>query len=137
MSFQAELGQYLRMGRVQALLSREQVAERMRPPVSPRTIASWEVGSRAISVARLADFCEVIGRPVAAVLPSKDDRTQVIHAPRLSRAADPRLRPLAGWAAPYDNELIRFTPEAITQAAALCGVEAAWLKRRLLNLQRR
>ncbi|UJW31696.1 helix-turn-helix domain-containing protein [Saccharothrix sp. AJ9571] len=137
MSFQVELGQHMRMGRGQSMLSREQVAERMMPPVSPQTVASWEVGSRAISVARLADFCRVIGRPVAAVIPIKNDRTQVIHALRLRRAEDPRLRPLAEWAVPYGNELIRFTPEAIAQAAALCGVDAGWLKRRLIELQRR
>jgi transcriptional regulator with XRE-family HTH domain len=135
-TFQVRLGRNMRIARVEGNLTREQVAERMLPPVKEPTVRSWEMGDRAVPTVRLVDYCRVVGRPVAAVIPTDDGPAQVIHAPRLVLAEDPKLQPLAAWARGYGRELIRLTPEAIAVAAELCRVKPEWLRRRLLKMQR-
>ncbi|AXB47322.1 helix-turn-helix transcriptional regulator [Amycolatopsis albispora] len=135
-TFQVRLGKNMRIARAEAMLTREQVGERMLPPVKEPTVRSWEAGERSTPTFRLVDFCRVVGRPVAAVIPTDDGPAQVIHAPRLVLAEDPKLQPLAAWARGYGRDLIRLTPEAIAVAAELCGVKPDWLRRRLLKMQR-
>ncbi|QFU87897.1 helix-turn-helix domain-containing protein [Amycolatopsis sp. YIM 10] len=133
LTFQEELGQALRLARVHANLTVRQVAQRMLPQVTRACVWTWESGAIMIPLPRLRDYARVLGLPVAAIIPPAP--WQVVQATRLRRTTITELRPLVEWARGYGEDLIRFSPETVAEAARMCNVTPARLQTTLTRIQ--
>ena len=108
------LGNELRAARKQLGWTRKQMrtelaadnADAETDEVSLQTLATYELGTRRISVERLVELCAVLGQPadqlllraiISAFGGEYHDRVEV-DLSALARTADPRLRHLRRWA---------------------------------------
>lgn len=114
--FAQVLGHELRTARKQLGWTRKQMRAQMavhsaesaeNDEVSLQTLATYELGTRRISVARLVELCAVLGQPPDQLLlraitiafrTEHHDRVEV-DLSTLARTVDPRLTHLHSWAA--------------------------------------
>ena len=114
--FARVLGNELRAARKQLGWTRKQMRAHLvadntdsteNDEVSLQTLATYELGTRRISVARLLELCTVLRQPADQLLlraitsafgAERDDRVEV-DLSSLARTADPRLVNLRRWAA--------------------------------------
>lgn len=117
--------------------------------VSLQTLATYELGTRRISVQRLVELCAVLGQPPDQLLlraitgafgADTDDRVAV-DLSTLARTADPRLVPLRRWAAVRVRQRPAGLPpveeldgHALSALAALAGTTSNELAHALRDL---
>jgi transcriptional regulator with XRE-family HTH domain len=138
------LGDELRKTRVSRRWTRQQLAHQLSTQlgvsVSLQTIATYELGTRNVSVPRLAELCYVLGVSMSAVLSNVDTRTAAsaarpheIRVDLRAVAASDRaeLAPAREWAraklvqcksAPSSKEVVTITVDALGWLAKLCNV---------------
>ncbi|QFU87898.1 helix-turn-helix domain-containing protein [Amycolatopsis sp. YIM 10] len=125
-TYRREIGANVRTARLRTGLSQQQAAQRMMPPVLPKTLEAWETGQETMTARQLIDVCRVLGVHLALVLPVLELEeppfdTLLVRAELLRNNEAPDLVPLATWAAGYDDDVITVTPEVLRHAAELCN----------------
>lgn len=159
--FAQVLGHELRAARKQRGWTRKQMrahlaesADAENDEVSLQTLATYELGTRRISVQRLVELCAVLGQPPDQLLlraitgafgADTDDRVEV-DLSTLARTADPRLTHLRRWAAvrvrqrpaglPPVEELEGHALSALAALAGTTGNELAHALRDLAGASR-
>lgn len=75
--------------------------------LSPQTLASYELGTRNVTVVRFGEIAAALDVSAAAMVTRAAARTRgqtlapsvvLVDLPALARSLDPRLRPLVAWA---------------------------------------
>lgn len=139
------LGAELRRLRVARGLTRRELLRRLPDDLSVQTLATYELGTRTISVLRLVELCAALGTTAQDLLASIDQAIRplpdgVIRIDLRALANDPRsaLAPARRWAA----SRLRQLPEnaagtttldraAVEQLARLCDIAPVALLRSL------
>jgi transcriptional regulator with XRE-family HTH domain len=138
------LGDELRKTRVSRRWTRQQLAvalsTQLGVSVSLQTLATYELGTRNVSVPRLAELCYVLGVSMSDILSNVDGRTSASAARpheievdlRVIAASDrAELGPAREWArtklvrragAPPPKEVVTITVEALGWLAQLCHI---------------
>jgi transcriptional regulator with XRE-family HTH domain len=100
------LGEELRRAREAVGWTREELVDRMISEIQPRTLASYEHGSRQCTVVRLVDVCRALRVPAPELLGIALQRAEVdldnvclqVDLPALVRDGREELAPLRTWA---------------------------------------
>ncbi|MFI6098172.1 helix-turn-helix domain-containing protein [Lentzea sp. NPDC051213] len=108
--FTRTLGDELRTARKGLGWTRKELRSRMgrseSDELSLQTLATYELGTRRITVERLLEICVVLGQQPDELLLRATNRALVIEQPRhiqvdlaaVTRSTDPRLQPIRKWA---------------------------------------
>lgn len=135
-----ELGSELRRRRKLKGWNRRQLLERLHDlDVSVQTVATWELGTRALSVIRLFQLCHVLGVPPHEVIahteraisePDEPDVVTTVSLDQLASTTRPELAPARRWAARAAHEHdtghhVQLSNEALTTLAGICGMTTA------------
>lgn len=128
------LGDELRAARTRRRWTRPDVLRRLASPISEPTLATYEYGSRSLSVLRFVELCHVLGLFAPDVLARCMRRAAglPVDLHTAARVTRPELSPLRRWA----QARLRFTrpgkpivalldPAAVARLAELCGMPAA------------
>lgn len=128
--------------------------KRMATVLSPKTLVTYETGTRTLSVERFVEQCYALGLEPGAVLTEALGQctgTEIADAAwiwvdlaALARMkSGPQLRPLRRWAAAVIRDLpagrraeVVLTAPALRLLTELCGVDQAALRRSLLAVSR-
>lgn len=146
-SYQRVLGEELRKVRQRRRWTRSELHRKLQTPISLQTLATYEQGTRQLTVVRLAEICLALGEPPHDVLARVHAR-QVGTTPNrvtvdlraVVAVAEPGLAPLRRWAQARlhqrDNgtHTVHFDLAAVGLLAQLCGVAPTELIERLRNL---
>lgn len=137
------LGAELRAARKRRGWIRRDVQARLVPEVSLQTLATYELGTRGISVVRFVEVCDVLEESAPALLGrslqlTRGDRPELLPVDlsaviRSERVAS--LTPLWRWAVlrlqghshEGDKPLVYLSQAALEQLAELCGLTPAEL----------
>ncbi|MGH3621206.1 MAG: helix-turn-helix domain-containing protein [Sciscionella sp.] len=138
------------LGRIRKSLgwTRKKLLTEMRNDISSQTLATYEQGTRAISVARLIAVCAALGVWPGDVLDhayrevlSGPSRHARISLDALATTSIPLLQPLRGWAAirardssPGHTAELPLNDETLTSMADLCGTDRDQLTAALRGL---
>lgn len=138
------LGAELRRLRQASGLTRRELIDRLPDDLSIQTLATYELGTRMISVLRLVQLCEALGTTAQELLASADGElrrqpgTVRINLRALACDTGNTLAPARRWAAsrlrqlPADAASIATLDRAaVEQLARLCDVPAVALLRTL------
>jgi len=114
------------------------------PDISTQTLATYELGTRPMTVVRFAMICESLGEMPDEVMRRTLDRVELnpervtgwlVDLPSASQLPEPELAPLRNWA---DLQLQSGAPKtvllriaAIESLSVLCGLDVPELARRL------
>lgn len=148
-TYQRVLGDEIRRLRKQRGWTRKDLNDRLQSDISLQTLATYELGTRQISVVRMVELCLALGELPHELLARVHDRV-FTRAPRgrlrvdlreVVRDTQPELGPLRRWANGRlsDPEGAR-SPEvalditALERMAELCGIEVVDLITRLRHL---
>jgi len=136
--YQIALGAELRRLRRARGWTRRDVVAHLSMSISLQTLASWEHGTRAISMARFVELCVTLGERPHIVLERIDDavlrgddtaiRMDLASVVGLAR---PELGPLRQWAAARLDEggtAIMLPAAAVDRLAQLCDVPSDRLR---------
>jgi transcriptional regulator with XRE-family HTH domain len=114
-TFARVLGDELRMVRRSHNWTRKQLQARLSPDdeVSLQMLATYELGTRRMTVERLVEICAALDHPPDQLLRRANERafaalkddSVVVDLSALARTADPRLVQLQRWAAIRANQL--------------------------------
>ncbi|MET0134693.1 MAG: helix-turn-helix transcriptional regulator [Kibdelosporangium sp.] len=147
-AFASALGDQLRLARQQRGWSRKQLVAHLGVDISVQTVASYELGTRQCSVARLVELCQAMGVHAHDLLAhmhkhgslSLTDRL-VLDLTRAVQDEQPELRPLHRWARQWlaharNNQLhaVLLDSAALEPMAELCGMSTDDLIERLRQL---
>lgn len=140
--FQVALGEELRLLRLKRGWTCKELTRRLRGDVSPQTVTSWELGSRAISVVRLVGVVDVLvgvsEYSVSELLQrarrrtgiSEDDSAVLLDLKAASRTSNTVLSPLQRWAMSRLRDkprgqrgIVRLDLPALTRLAQLCNTD--------------
>jgi transcriptional regulator with XRE-family HTH domain len=130
------LGRELRRRRAARGWTRKDLLRRLPGDISVQTLATYELGTRGISVLRLVSICEALGTTAQELLACTEYSIRPLHAGQinvdlrtLARDTRPELVPAQRWAATRLSTLVDGEPEtatldrpAVEQLARLCGV---------------
>lgn len=142
--FRRALGDEMRKGRKKRGLIRREIPPLLCREVSEQTVATYELGTRHVSVVNFVDYClavdespmDVLRNAYARVIdPSERDGWDVDLA-AAARLYGTQLEPLAAWAttrmaSPEHPRVAHLDRAAIMPLATLCGIGWADLVRRL------
>lgn len=136
---QEALGDQLRQARRSLRLTRQDVLQQLGLGLSAQTLASYELGTRRISVIRLIELADVLGVSALELLARGLRRVSRVEPPvsalRVDLAAvvhdeTPELAPLRRWARTWLESLpdradtvVRFEPGAVQPLAEICAVD--------------
>lgn len=136
--YQVVLGAELRRMRRARGWSRRELVSHLSMSISKQALATWEHGTRAISLARFTELCLVLGERPHAVLERVED--DVMGAPARSNedtavrvdltavveGTHPDLWPFRQWAAAMRDQgwstAITLPAAAVERMAQLCGL---------------
>jgi transcriptional regulator with XRE-family HTH domain len=138
-TFARVLGDEIRTLRKAHRWTRKQLQARLNPDdeVSLQTLATYELGTRRMTVERLIEVCAALDHPPDQLLrraatrafAESDDDSIEVDLSTLARTADPQLAPLQRWAALRINQSAdgklateKLEPSAIAALASLAGV---------------
>ena len=142
--FQVALGEELRLLRLKRGWTCKELARRLRGNVSPQTVTTWELGSRAISVVRLVGVVDVLvgvsDRAISELLQRARKRTGIsgdhadsgvlLDLKAASRTSNTVLSPLQRWAASRLRDkprgqrgIVRLDLPTLTRLAQLCNTD--------------
>lgn len=131
------LGDVLRDLRSRRGWTRKVLAARLRQAtgadVSTQTLATYELGTRHMTVTRLHELCAVFGMRPSDVLATVDtlagavaDR-MVVDLRQLAASTRPELMPARRWAHtqlhPTGPDTTELTPDAVASLSCLCGLD--------------
>ncbi|MET0235383.1 MAG: helix-turn-helix transcriptional regulator [Kibdelosporangium sp.] len=148
--FASALGDQLRLARQRCGWSRKELVAHLGVDISIQTVASYELGTRQCSVARLVELCRAMGVHAHDLLarmpklepPSVSDRL-VLDLTRAVQDEQPELTPLHRWAQQWlahaRNNQLHAVPlglAALEPMAELCGMSTDDLIDRLRQLDR-
>lgn len=127
------LGEELRRAREEKGLSRAQFVTMLPSGIGERTLLAYEHGLRQLTVARLAELCEVLGVTAPGTLTDALQKSglyleNLVLRVDLRRLLDDRgnkFRPMFPWARNRLNEaptgVVELTPAAVHELAAFIG----------------
>lgn len=130
------LGDELRRLRQQRGWTRRDLRKRVPGDLSLQTLATYELGTRACTTARLVEIClaldelphELLARVHRRVFPADLDTGLHLNLHAVAYAQTPQLQPLRRWAAHHlnhhptpRNAAITLDQTAIEQLAILCN----------------
>lgn len=137
-TYQRVLGDELRRLRKQRGWTRKDLNDRLQSDISLQTLATYELGTRQVSVVRFVEICRALGALPHELLARVHERVFAdapvgrirIELRKLVRDRTPELFPLHRWAAgrlaeesgPRDAE-VYLDIAALEQMAELCGIE--------------
>lgn len=129
--FAGALGEALRRRRTGRGWTREDMVNALSAAgvtLSIPTLATYELGTRRITVERLAELCDVLGTRPAQVLTEVDKRIGVhgrlvLDVELLAQTRRPELAALATWAARHDATTVTLTDDALATLADLCATD--------------
>jgi len=139
-AYQQALGDELRRLRKQRGWTRKELNGRLQSDISLQTLATYELGTRQVSVVRFVEICVALDEPPHEVLARVHDR--VVDAPLgrvqldlrlIAHDNRPELSPLRRWAAERLAERDGSGPEiqldisALDRMAELCGMDTVAL----------
>jgi transcriptional regulator with XRE-family HTH domain len=132
------LGDELRAARRLRHWTRKEVLRRLPSSISEPTLATYECGSRPLSVIRLVDLCRVLEVCAPDLLARAMDRTTGLPVDLHAIARDERaeLQPLRRWARVRlrgTPAVTSFAEPAVESLAELCGMSVADLDSALRN----
>jgi transcriptional regulator with XRE-family HTH domain len=144
-AFPKALGTELRRHRTERGWSRRDLLRRLSSDVSVQTLATYELGTRAISVLRLVELCEALGTTAHELLANADGtirppQTGLIRIDLRTLAETTRheLAPARRWAASRLSQLgddespvTTLDRAAVEQLARLCDLTPIALTRSL------
>ena len=114
--------------------TRKDLADRLPDDISVQTLATYELGTRSISVLRLVELCDALGTTAQELLASTDHVLRPVPAgtirvdlPALAGDQRPELAPARRWAASRLRECTgansaMLDEPAMEQLAQLCGL---------------
>lgn len=135
-TFGRVLGDEMRKARKRCDLFRREVPPRMSRQVSEQTVATYELGTRHVSVVNFVDYCLAVDTSPVEVL--RDTYRRVVDRSQpdgwdvditvAARLHDPELAPLACWARsclanPDHPRMVHLSRAAVQSLAALCGLD--------------
>lgn len=139
-AFLVALGDELRQARVRRGWSRDEFVAQLGVGISRHTLATYELGTRTMSLARLFELCRALGIEPHGMLDRAyrrvfgTDTSAHVDLARLARATAERLRPLRGWARlrlrdtpPSRGTEVVFSAVGLDSMAGLCGLTRAGL----------
>jgi transcriptional regulator with XRE-family HTH domain len=135
-AYPAALGRQLRRRRAARGWTRKDLLSRLPGDLSVQTLATYELGTRGISVLRLVEICAALGTTAHELLASIECSIHPGHTDRidvdlrtLARDTRPELVPAQRWAASRLSTLVDGEPgvatlerPAVEQLARLCGL---------------
>ncbi len=143
------LGDELKRIRTERNWTRRQLQARLSSDISLQTLATYELGTRQCSVARLVELCQALGVLAHEVLARAYERTVrvddggrlVIDLELLVRDRRSELLPLRRWASaqlghirPDQRRAVPLELPALENLAELCGVSTSDLITKLHEL---
>jgi transcriptional regulator with XRE-family HTH domain len=148
-TYQRVLGDEIRRLRKQRGWTRKDLNERLQSDISLQTLATYELGTRQVSVVRFVEICLALDALPHDLLARVHERV-FIHAPvgriridlrKVVRDRAPELLPLRRWAAgklagepsPQGGE-VHLDIAALDRMAELCGMETLDLIARLRRI---
>jgi transcriptional regulator with XRE-family HTH domain len=129
------LGEEIRRHRKARGWIRERLRQELRRAgidVSLHTLATYELGTRSMSVIRLAQIADVLGTCGSEILAATERRARmssdrlVVDLSILAASTRPELAPAIAWAAiqiSSDHEIAELTIDAIQRLADLCQLD--------------
>lgn len=146
-SYQRVLGDELRRLRKQRAWTRKDLNDRLQSDISLQTLATYELGTRQISVIRLVELCIALGelphdllaRVHERVFAGEESGKLRIDLRAVVRDTQPELLPLRRWALGRLNDQdssteVSFDIAALERMAELCGIELVDLITRLRRI---
>jgi transcriptional regulator with XRE-family HTH domain len=130
------LGKELRRRRAARGWTRKDLLSRLPGDISVQTLATYELGTRGISVLRLVALCEALGTTAQELLASTEYSIRPLHSGQISvdlrllaRDTRPELVPAQRWAASRlrtlgdgESGVTTLDRPAVEQLARLCGL---------------
>jgi transcriptional regulator with XRE-family HTH domain len=148
-TYQRVLGDEIRRLRKQRSWTRKDLNERLQSEISLQTLATYELGTRQVSVIRFVEICLALGELPHELLRRVHERvfTELpvgrirVDLRKVVRDRAPELLPLRRWAAgrlaaeptPQAGE-VQLDLAALEQMAELCGLETVELIARLREI---
>lgn len=146
-TYQRVLGDEIRRLRKGRGWTRKDLNDRLQSDISLQTLATYELGTRQISVVRLVELCIALGELPHELLARVHERVFAgeqtgrlrIDLRAVVRDNDPELMPLRRWALGRLNEHdsspeIGLDIAALERMAELCGIEVVDLITRLRRI---
>ncbi|WP_133849868.1 helix-turn-helix domain-containing protein [Labedaea rhizosphaerae] len=137
-AFSRTLGTLLRAVRVKRGWTREEFLARSGLDISTQTMATYELGTRRMTVYRLVQLCDSLSLDPSTVLTdalndvdgSRRDDGFAVHLPAIAKMDLPELRPLQIWAdtkryQSQASDVAWFSITALENAAELCSLDPA------------
>jgi transcriptional regulator with XRE-family HTH domain len=146
-AFPKALGTELRRRRTERGWSRRDLLRRLPNDVSVQTLATYELGTRAISVLRLVELCEALGTTAHELLANADGTIRPPHTGlvridlrAVARTSRHELAPARRWAVSRlhqlgddESPMTTLDRAAVEQLARLCGLSPIALTRGLVG----
>ncbi|HEU5471455.1 MAG TPA: helix-turn-helix transcriptional regulator [Actinophytocola sp.] len=150
-TYQRVLGDELRRLRKRRGWTRKELNDRLYSDISLQTLATYELGTRQVSVVRLVEICHALGELPHELLARVHERV-FIEAPvgrvrvnlrKIARDDAPELHPLRRWAlgrlaegsTPPGGGEIHLGIAALERMAELCSIETVELIARLRAIE--
>lgn len=146
-SYQRVLGDEIRRLRKKRGWTRKELNDRLQSDISLQTLATYELGTRQISVIRLVELCvalgelphELIARVHERVFAGEESGRLRIDLRAVVRDTQVELLPLRRWALGRLNEQdsaseVSLDIAALERMAELCGIELVDLITRLRRI---
>jgi transcriptional regulator with XRE-family HTH domain len=146
-SYQRVLGDEIRRLRKQRGWTRKELNDRLQSDISLQTLATYELGTRQISVIRLVELClalgeqphELLARVHERVFAGEESGRLRVDLRAVVRDTQPELLPLRRWALgrlndPDSASEVNLDISALERMAELCGIELVDLIARLRGL---
>lgn len=147
-AYQRVLGDEIRRLRKQRGWTRKDLNTRLQSEISLQTLATYELGTRHVSVVRFVEICLALDMPPHEVLSRVHERvftdTAVgrirVDLRRVVRDRTPELQPLRRWAKGRLDETgarttdVQLDIAALEQMAELCGLQTVELIGKLRDL---
>lgn len=146
-TYQRVLGDEIRRLRKRRGWTRKDLNDRLQSDISLQTLATYELGTRQISVVRLVELCvaldelphELLARVHERVFAGEETGRLRIDLRAVVRDNEPELVPLRRWAVGRLNEHdsapeIGLDIAALERMAELCGIEVVDLITRLRRI---
>jgi transcriptional regulator with XRE-family HTH domain len=148
-TYQRVLGDEIRRLRKQRGWTRKDLNERLQSDISLQTLATYELGTRQVSVVRLVEICRALDELPHELLARVHERVFAdapvgrirIDLRKVVRDSQPELLPLRRWAAgrlagdpsPHPVE-VHLDIAALERMAELCGLDTVDLIARLRRI---
>lgn len=145
-AYRQALGAELRNLRKSRGWTRKTLNARLGNQTSLQTLATYEHGTRHCSVARFSELCRAMNEEPHVVLARAEGRLRPVESGALdvdlaaaAKTTDPRLAPLARWAAGRldagGNGTVSLSAAAVELLAELCGTSPRALTRQITKYQ--